>query len=247
MKKSRFTLIELLVVIAIIAILAAMLLPALSRAKEMSRRSVCTSNERQFGQMLVMFADENDGSLPTAQAVTHWGSGSYSNYSVVHQRAWGIGKLHIDGFLEDIKLYYCPSYTHNGAQYNALSPDPGYGGWPEHEQHGSPDCTMDPGNPGPTQQRRSAYLYRSSFGDGPEGYYRSADVAADDPYEPLLAEHWEARRGLYTHLMEGYVVLYLGGHVRWQDDRAGSLIAANIPQSDYDLMETYWQSHFRDQ
>lgn len=61
-----FTLIELLVVIAIIAILAAMLLPALARAKEQGERATCKSNMRQMGLTALMYAQDNLEKFPSA-------------------------------------------------------------------------------------------------------------------------------------------------------------------------------------
>ncbi len=62
--RGGFTLIELLVVIAIIAILASMLLPALSKGKESARRISCINNLRQLSLSLTMYPDEHDGSFP---------------------------------------------------------------------------------------------------------------------------------------------------------------------------------------
>jgi prepilin-type N-terminal cleavage/methylation domain-containing protein/prepilin-type processing-associated H-X9-DG protein len=68
--KRGFTLIELLVVIAIIAILAAILFPVFARAREKARQTTCTSNQKQIGALVQMYAQDHDETLPST--ATFW-------------------------------------------------------------------------------------------------------------------------------------------------------------------------------
>lgn len=73
-QRRAFTLIELLVVIAIIAILAALLLPALSQAKQRAWSAQCQSNLHQIGLGMKMFADDNSGLYPESGGDIYWGA-----------------------------------------------------------------------------------------------------------------------------------------------------------------------------
>ena len=106
-----FTLIELLVVIAIIGILAGILLPVLSRARESARKTQCMSNIKQIGMGLIMYANENSELFPSDTA-----------YAGASPAMRGLNLLY-DTYISDNRVFNCPSDTQVDAQSNAgMSP-----------------------------------------------------------------------------------------------------------------------------
>ncbi|MGC9259196.1 MAG: DUF1559 domain-containing protein [Phycisphaerae bacterium] len=101
-RKAAFTLIELLVVISIIAILIALLLPALARAKQLALRLQCASNMRQIGIALHEYANEYRGQYPLSYSGNWpfggWGTYNFSTGGYDQYPTWGLGMLYFDSF-----------------------------------------------------------------------------------------------------------------------------------------------------
>ncbi len=103
--KAAFTLIELLVVIAIIAILAAMLLPALASAKQRAWTTSCTSNLHQIGLGMRMFADDNSELYPESGSKISWGTNDVAPPVGSGQRGW---MEQIISYTSNTNVYHCP-------------------------------------------------------------------------------------------------------------------------------------------
>ncbi len=119
-KFRGFTLIELLVVIAIIAILAAILFPVFAKAREKARQISCVSNLKQLGLGFTQYSQDNDETMPGANAAYYKAGGAYSDY------VGGWANM-IYPYVKSTGVYACPddgtaapkcSYSMNYAVWN---------------------------------------------------------------------------------------------------------------------------------
>jgi len=126
MKRTSFTLIELLVVIAIIAILAAMLLPALSKARDKARQATCVGNCKQLALATAMYTNDYDDRNPY---YNRNGGGTNIDLGIAPQKA-------VYPYVNNTATYVCPSgafnqpstwLTYHNVDFPGPSSFPGYG------------------------------------------------------------------------------------------------------------------------
>jgi prepilin-type N-terminal cleavage/methylation domain-containing protein len=116
--EAAFTLIEVLVVVSIIALLIAILMPSLSKAREQAKRVLCASNHHQMNLALQMYSTDQAGYAPPSvkdfNASLTWIV--YQTFSDKHNPPYPIGWIHLGVLFQkkmmpDQRAYYCPSYT----------------------------------------------------------------------------------------------------------------------------------------
>ena len=218
--KQKFTLLELLIVIAIIGILLTLLLPALNRSRELSKRAVCLSNLSQFYRGLVIHSHTEDGVLPAGQPVSGRAAGIFA---IKRFRWWhGHGFLYQKKILEDVYITDCPSNTHPIHTTGKTNEAGDYGGFP--------------GNGKILRTITSSYQYRSTF-NAPS--FRAPSLVKDEPDQAIMSDHSTSNYSVqFTH-KQGHNVLFIDGSAAWNGDK--SLLYLSIgPLSHEDRETAFW-------
>lgn len=242
MRRRGFTLVEMLVVMAVIALLIAIVLPSMSRMVEASRRAVCASNLHQTSVAHLAWAQDRwhrfvegqpayDAAHDRADKTKDKSKIGNSGHYAVWTRTWKNpkpsrgaeyggkylkhGALVSRGYLPTGRMFFCPSWTLPWIQYRTSGAD-GFGqtggGWFE-DRANMPKAQLF---------MQTSYHYNSMFGS-PDydrvDAWRGANLLLDDPSAALMADAFsQPIRGVDFHHVEGYNVLFLGGHVDFHHD-----------------------------
>ncbi len=243
-RSIRFTLIELLVVVAIIGVLAALLLPALSRARDQARTVACINNQKQIGLAYQLYADDCDEVIP------HGGKHYPTLVAPYVGKPFAVSADNAAAKNLQAAIMYCPAFTE--------SPDPlswSYPAAPHYppKSKGKYPASTCMANPGPNHIGRNIFSYRSSDWLNPQAWQNAHNVAiTPDQRQPvklsrirdavlqmLVSEGWSKHAftrwsSVYFNPRHGNRApsAQVDGHVelhRWDDPRHGSTGHLNGP------------------
>lgn len=217
-----FTLIELLVVISIIALLIAILLPVLSAARELAKKTRCLVNQKQLAIASTAFAADNDGQTPP-RSDNGLGYGMYAvwttkngwNNSSAQAQRYGnyrrLGVIMSEGYSQSPEILYCPSLAenHTWLKIGGIYPStPSIGGWFEEGQV-----------PAGVDIMNASYFYRETYAghDYPSGgtpilseLVNTLDLERDPSDLVMLADVFaDPSRGINDHHRDGYNLIRL--------------------------------------
>ncbi len=233
---SGFTLIELLVVISIVALLISILLPALSRAREVSRQAVCATNLRSFGTALIQYSEDfsgwfpakpsptnasaNVGELATVQhlASPNWGPNFAGMIRDIVERKFTRDGANYPQYLPESKVMLCPSDRGNNKPGEDALTEADL--WPVESVDDYNRLPRTLGEQNNTRKSFISYFYVALFRSDDHGDFM---IMADqsNKNDTALGSLTGLNNG-DNHGTRGMNFLFIDSHVEWGKPRSGS-------------------------